>query len=112
MEQQLWGQRLSGKMFQATVGVTQDQKCRGSSHCTNAAFPERKPGPCCWGRMGGGNLTSGKRVQIAWKHPSDFQRKDFSCSRKVFNNSGLLDTALTGLSFVLFSQHTQSQKNN
>lgn len=77
MKQQLGEQLLCGEMFQATVDGTQGRQCRGSSHCANAAFTESEPRPCCWGRMGDGNPTSGERVQIAWKHPSD-------CHKKVF----------------------------
>lgn len=62
--------------------------------------------------MGDGNPTNGERVQLAWKHPSGCQKKVFSSSRKVFNNSGLLDAALSALSFILFYvAHTGTKQN-
>lgn len=42
------------------------------------------------------------------------RRRFLPPSRKVFNNSGLLDTALSGLGFVLFflvHTHTKEKKN-
>jgi len=93
MEQQPGRQLSCGEMSRATAGGTQGQQC-GVSHYTHAALPEREPGLCGWGRTRDGNPTSKERVPVAGKHPADCQRKGFFCSRKVFNNSGLLDAAL------------------